>query len=190
MTVGLLLLWLYGPDVPAPARAPDARAPALVARLGSDSFREREEAQDALARMGGGARLALEGARGSSDPEVRRRAGEVLAAQPRTLDEEVGWWPQVDLLWYDDRGEFLDWRVPWYVLAVRGWAEREYFWPARDGSPDGGAGLQYERYGEACRRLAHDLHGRGVPRRVIVALARRLQRREGAWAARCVGGIP
>jgi hypothetical protein len=190
MTVELLLLWLYAPDFPAPARPPDPRAPGLVARLGSDSFREREAAQDALARMGGGARLALEGAKGSPDPEVRWRATELLAHGPRTLDEEVGWWPQVDLLWYDDRGEFLDWPMPWYVSAVRGWAEREYLWPALAWSTDGGVGLQYDGYRKACRRLAHDLHGRGMPRRVIVALARRLQRREGAWAARCVGGGP
>jgi non-ribosomal peptide synthetase component F len=190
MTLGLFLLWLYGPDFPAPARAPDARAPALVRALGSDSFREREAAQYALARLGGGARPALEGARGSPDPEVRRRAGELLAALPRTLDEEVGWWPQLDLLWHDDRGERLDGRVPWYVSAVRDWAEREYLWPARAGVPEGGPDPQYERYGEACRRLAHDLHGRGVPRRLILAVARRLQRREGAWAARYLGGCP
>jgi hypothetical protein len=73
---------------------------------------------------------------------------------------------------------------------VRGWAEREYLWPARAGSPDGGPDLQCGRYGEACRRLAHDLHGRGVPRRLILAVARRLQRREGAWAARYLGGCP
>jgi non-ribosomal peptide synthetase component F len=190
MIIGAFLLWMYGPDFPAPARAPEPRAAALVARLGSDSFREREAAQHALARMGGGARLALEGARGSPDPEVRRRAGEVLAARPRTLDEEAGWWPQLDLLWYDDRGELLDWRMPWYLSAVRGWAEREYLLPAHAGPSSGDPELQWGRYGNACRRLAHDLHGRGVPRRVIVAIARRLQRREGAWAARYVGGCP
>jgi hypothetical protein len=52
------------------------------------------------------------------------------------------------------------------------------------------ADTQYARYAAACRRLAHDLHGRGVPRRLLLPAVRRLQRREGAWAARYVGGCP
>jgi hypothetical protein len=188
MTAALLLLWLYGPDFPVPARAPDPRAAALVARLGSDSFREREAAQDALARMGGGARPALEGARGSPDPEVRRRAAELLAARPRTLDEEVGWWPQLDLLWYDDRGEVLDWRMPWHLKWARSRLQEDYLGPPWQGGVE--ADTQYARYAAACRRLAHDLHGRGVPRRLLLPAVRRLQRREGAWAARYVGGCP
>jgi hypothetical protein len=188
MTVGLLLLWLYGPDFPAPERPPDPRAPGLVARLGSDSFREREAAQDALARMGGGARLALEGAKGSADPEVRRRATELLAHGPRTLDQEAGWWPQLDLLWYDDRGEVRDYPLPWHLAWARDRIREGYLMPTYEAAA--AAGVVYAHYSDACRRLAHDLHGRGVPRRVIVALARRLQRREGAWAARYLGGCP
>jgi hypothetical protein len=186
MTAGLLLLWLYGPDFPAPPPGPpDPRAPALVRALGADSFREREAAQDALARMGAGARLALEGARGSPDPEVRRRAREVLARRPGTLDEEAGWWPQLDLLWYDDRGEVVA-DPPWSLGQVRHWVEQCYL----DGPDVTGpvAETVYARYGDACRRLAHDLHGRGVPRRLLLPAVRRLQRREAAWAARYLGG--
>jgi hypothetical protein len=183
MTAGLLLLWMYGPDFPAPARAPDPRAPALVRALGADSFREREAAQDALARMGAGARIALERVRGSPDPEVRRRAREVLAHAPGTLDGEAGWWPQLDLLWYDDRGEPLEWPLPGWLAWAKVRLEKDYLDTAH----------AYARepenvYAAACRRLAHDLHGRGVPRRLLLPAVRRLQRREAAWAARYLGG--
>jgi GNAT superfamily N-acetyltransferase len=188
VALGIFLCWLYGPDFPAPARAPDPRAPALVRALGADSFREREAAQDALARMGAGARLALEGARGSPDPEVRRRAREVLARRPGTLDEEVGWWPQLDLLWYDDRGEMLGWPLPWHLAWVKSWLQGDYL--DRPGDGEAEADTTYAHYADACRRLAHDLHGRGVPRRLLLAAVRRLQRREAAWAARYLGGRP
>jgi hypothetical protein len=191
MTAGLLLLWLYGPDFPAPPPGPpDPRAPALVRALGADSFREREAAQDALARVGGGARLALEGARGSPDPEVRRRAREVLAHAPGTLDEEAGWWPQLDLLWYDDRGEPGDWPLTGWRAWARDRLRDGYILPACAGTPDADveANTLYAHYADACRRLAHDLHGRGVPRRLLLPAVRRLQLREAAWAARYLGG--
>jgi hypothetical protein len=53
--------------------------PALVARLGSDSYVEREKATRRLTALGGVARASLERASRSTDPEIARRAGALLA---------------------------------------------------------------------------------------------------------------
>ncbi len=61
------------------------RARALVRKLGSELFRERDDATRELAAMGRRALVALDEARGDPDPEVSARVGQL---RPRaTLDE-------------------------------------------------------------------------------------------------------
>jgi hypothetical protein len=77
------------PDPKALAVPPEelSKARELVRRLGSESYREREEAQAALAKMGRLARLPLAAAvLGDPDPEVRLRASRVL---PRASADEL-----------------------------------------------------------------------------------------------------
>ncbi len=82
-TVGVLGLGL-GVAVAAPPAEPGPSE--LVARLGSEDFRERESAGAALERCGADALPALrEGAR-ASDPEVRQRAALILAKVQRSAD--------------------------------------------------------------------------------------------------------
>src|SRR5262249_12542871 len=66
--------------LPSPAaEGPDSqRIAGLIARLGSGTFREREEAPRALEAVGAPALPALRQAARSSDPEVRRRAEELV----------------------------------------------------------------------------------------------------------------
>jgi carboxyl-terminal processing protease len=57
----------------------EGEAARWIARLGSTAFRERDEATDALEKMGEEARAALEkAAKESTDPEVRRRVRSLL----------------------------------------------------------------------------------------------------------------
>jgi hypothetical protein len=60
------------------------RLEALVARLGSPSFEEREEATRELAEMGRTAEVALREGTKHADAEVRRRCQELLAVATRT----------------------------------------------------------------------------------------------------------
>src|SRR5690242_13161893 len=60
----------------------------LIARLGSESFAEREAAAFALEKAGPAAVPALEAAARDPNPEVSRRAGEVLARLRRTTDSK------------------------------------------------------------------------------------------------------
>jgi WD40 repeat protein len=70
------------PFAPAPASDPGAAGEiqGLVKQLGSDVFREREAATKRLTEIGEAALDALHPALTSDDPEVRRRAGDVVAA--------------------------------------------------------------------------------------------------------------
>jgi hypothetical protein len=73
--VGLLGLT----TMPAPAEAPDAAKIAkLVEQLGSDSFADRQKANDALDAIGEPALEALRKATSSTDAEVRKRAKELV----------------------------------------------------------------------------------------------------------------
>lgn len=85
---GLVLL-AAAPAVSARASSPDpkdlaisaadrAKAAGLVRRLGSDEFREREQAERELAAMGRLARPALAAAGTDPSPEVRARVGRLL----------------------------------------------------------------------------------------------------------------
>lgn len=62
------------------AEQPSADADVLIARLGSASFAEREEAQATLRNLGPAARGACERARAYPDPEVRSRVHALLAS--------------------------------------------------------------------------------------------------------------
>lgn len=82
---------------PAAAASPDpgtlavppaeqARAMALVGRLASDTFADREEAQDELAKMGRLAKAAILAGLATDDPEVRFRCRLLL---PRAAAEDL-----------------------------------------------------------------------------------------------------
>jgi hypothetical protein len=78
--IGVLALGI-GPELPtatAAEKGDAARARRLVAQLGSDDYREREQASRALSELGGPAIRSLQQALGSPDLEVRRRARELL----------------------------------------------------------------------------------------------------------------
>src|SRR5262249_30552696 len=77
------------PDPRSLAVPPDqqARAQALVHKLASDAFWEREEAQEELAKMGRLAKPALvEGVTADPDPEVRFRCRQLL---PKAAAEDL-----------------------------------------------------------------------------------------------------
>ncbi len=76
--LGLAVGVLAGEPAPEPA--------VLVAKLGSDDFREREAAVAALGRAGPAAIPALRQAMKASDPEVRHRAGPILQKLHRAAD--------------------------------------------------------------------------------------------------------
>ncbi len=68
-----------------------ARARKLVRRLGSDLFRERDDASRELAGMGRKALAALQEARGDADPEVAARVNQLLPpARADDLQARVG----------------------------------------------------------------------------------------------------
>jgi uncharacterized protein (TIGR03067 family) len=82
--VSLLLLVVAGvqPGGPAGESEPD-RVVRLIKQLGDTKFAKREEASKALDAIGEPALDALRKALSDSDPEVRRRAGRILAAVTR-----------------------------------------------------------------------------------------------------------
>jgi len=65
---------------PRPPAEVERKVQALVAELGSDSFRRREAAQEALIALGRGILPLLEKHRASDDPEVRARIEAVFKA--------------------------------------------------------------------------------------------------------------
>src|SRR4051794_5499966 len=75
MTAAHLLLLL----LPGLAASPTDDASALIARLGASKYAVREEAAVALEKLGPEAVPALREALESRDPEVRTRAGLLLA---------------------------------------------------------------------------------------------------------------
>jgi WD40 repeat protein len=83
---GFALLLLVLPFVPVAAVAPDdAEIARLVEQLGSDKFKEREAASTRLAEIGEPALDALDKAATSDDPEVRRRAADIVAVLENKL---------------------------------------------------------------------------------------------------------
>jgi hypothetical protein len=77
------------PPAPAPAAAPptspvEGEVPALVAKLGDDSPKVREDASQKLRQLGAAAVPALTEAQTSADPEVATRAQAIL----RGIDED------------------------------------------------------------------------------------------------------
>jgi hypothetical protein len=75
----LLGLWSFVGPVPAAGPPADgARIARLVGQLGSSSFAQRQEAARALDAVGGPALEALRAAQRNPDPEVRRRARDLV----------------------------------------------------------------------------------------------------------------
>src|SRR5690348_7394950 len=77
LLVGGLGLGLAGGATPADSGG-DERVPRLIRQLGSDQFREREAATDALDGLGAAALEPLRKATKSEDAEVRRRAADLV----------------------------------------------------------------------------------------------------------------
>lgn len=82
-TLAMLSLALVAVAAPPAARPAPAE---LVARLGSDDFRTREEAHAALLKCGPEALPALRAALESTDPEIRLRAAPLLTRIQRAAD--------------------------------------------------------------------------------------------------------
>lgn len=92
------------PDPKALAVPPEelSKARELVRRLGSESYREREEAQSALAKMGRLARQPLsEAVAADPDPEVRLRASRLL---PKAVADDLK--TRIDTFLADAKGEY------------------------------------------------------------------------------------
>jgi hypothetical protein len=87
---------------PAPAAAPDPSVSEWVAKLGSEQFREREDAVAALEKAGPAALPALREAVKSSDPEVRQRAAALLLKLQRSADSVAKLAPKKVALNYRD----------------------------------------------------------------------------------------
>ena len=75
--------------VPAAAVDDHAEATRLVRQLGADDFEEREAAARRLLEIGEPALEALRAAQAQRDPEVRRRAAELIDAVYRQVGREV-----------------------------------------------------------------------------------------------------
>src|SRR2546421_504768 len=85
----LSLLAALGLALLAPAQASDPRPLVdLVERLGSDVYSEREAAAERLEQYGEVAREALRRAAQGDDPEIRRRAEELLDRLQRRAEAE------------------------------------------------------------------------------------------------------
>ena len=88
VSVGLLLVMSAGSALPAapPARPSFERVQALVARLGSGSFKDRQAASQELDALGAAALDALRSAASDPDAEVRRRAAALGAGIEKRLE--------------------------------------------------------------------------------------------------------
>jgi hypothetical protein len=92
LAIGLLASWSWadGVEVAVPATQPaspttrpttqptDPKVAALVQQLGSDDFRARQSASEALGKMGKDAAPAIKEALASDNPEIRTRAQRLL----------------------------------------------------------------------------------------------------------------
>ncbi|MBN9121913.1 MAG: hypothetical protein J0I06_22690 [Planctomycetes bacterium] len=79
-----------------------SKARDLVRRLGSEFYREREDAQAALTKMGRAARQALvEGAGSDPDPEIRQRCARLL---PRASSDDLK--ARIDTFLADTEGKY------------------------------------------------------------------------------------
>jgi len=84
--VALMLLAGTVPAVPPPAADAPASPERLVEQLGSDSYPEREAATAALEKLGPAAHSALEQSVRHANPEVGKRAVQLLTALQRKAD--------------------------------------------------------------------------------------------------------
>jgi hypothetical protein len=79
-----------------------SKARALVQKLGSEIYREREEAQIELTKMGRLARQAIvEGANSDADPEIRQRCARLL---PKAASDDLK--ARIDTFLADTEGKF------------------------------------------------------------------------------------
>jgi hypothetical protein len=78
-------------DLPEPTPAEREQFKALVAKLGSDSFQDREEGRKNLAAMGGGSiKLLEETLKETQDVETRTRCKELALAARTALGKKLG----------------------------------------------------------------------------------------------------
>jgi hypothetical protein len=84
--VGLAAGVVFGGPAPAPPPAAAPTVPELVAKLGSEDFREREAAAAALEKAGAAAIPVLRDAQASENPEVRQRAAAIVRRLQRAAD--------------------------------------------------------------------------------------------------------
>ena len=85
--VGLFVLTAAMPA--APPTVPPASPDQLIEQLGSESYAEREAAMTALEKAGVAAIPVLEAAIRNPNPEISKRAVQVLAAGSERLHESV-----------------------------------------------------------------------------------------------------
>jgi hypothetical protein len=74
-----VMIWGLAAAAAAQDDAPQARVARLIPLLGSDSYAERRLATEELEKMGAAAREQLKAEENSTNPEVRRRARDLLA---------------------------------------------------------------------------------------------------------------
>jgi hypothetical protein len=86
VAVGMAAVAIEPPDVPRAEPHVPERVAKLIQQLGSEQFKEREEATRALEAIGAPALPALRQAAMSKDLEVRRRAVKLIVAIERRLD--------------------------------------------------------------------------------------------------------
>lgn len=142
---------------------PPSNLPALIAQLGSRSFREREAASKAIAALGTCARLALGRAAVEGDPETQSRARRLL---------EALWDVPGPCAWLD----MTSWPKP-----MQPW-QLEYLNRARGCTL--ASGPLWQEYQVATAFWLKDLKRLGIAERWIRGILAQMREREGEYRRR------